>query len=176
MPAEIVKGNQYSVVLLDELVVKVGCRAAGEHSLLFGLKESEGYFGVFPKSYGSFRAFKTECCIQERIRGPRLAEVMKRPGELKALTPDRIGVATVEWLYNLGEHGIQHRDIRPENIIVGSPVRLYLIDFGWAIRDGDDPEAPKTLGGAYRSPEGPDDEWACRKLCADYQALYGKAK
>lgn len=175
MPPEIVKGNQYHVVLLDELVVKVGRRAYGEHRFLLSL-EGVGHFGRFPKSYGAFSAFKTETCVQERIRGPQLAEVMKRPEELKVLKPLHFKAAMEEWLQALGEHGIHHRDIRPENIVVAGPCVLYLIDFGWAVFEGEEQPAPKTLGGAYRSPDGPDDAWACQKLCADYEALYKGAR
>jgi GT2 family glycosyltransferase/SAM-dependent methyltransferase len=50
----------------------------------------------------------------------------------------------------LQKNRIIHRDIRPDNLFIGVDGHLYLLDFGWAVLDGDWYAPPKTLGGMYR--------------------------
>jgi len=61
--------------------------------------------------------------------------------------------------------GIVHRDLRPENLLWKEGV-LSLIDFGWAIIDGQKPpvEAPDYLGCGYYDAPNWDDEEAARRV------------
>ncbi len=52
------------------------------------------------------------------------------------------------------QHGIYHRDIKPANILIDTPERAYLADFGLALREEDIGSGPKFAGTlAYMRPE-----------------------
>jgi len=57
-----------------------------------------------------------------------------------------------------------HRDIRPPHLIVRPTGEWCLLDFGWACDYDDVYDHPWALGGTYRSPHGPDDDYAMEKI------------
>ena len=72
--------------------------------------------------------------VMEWFDGKTLREILK---EERKLAPDRaarIAVAICDALEYLHTRGIVHRDIRPENVMVGAEDRIKLIDFGGAVK------------------------------------------
>jgi serine/threonine-protein kinase len=95
----------------------------------------------------------------ELVEGPTLAHVMRREGRLS--TRDAVAIARdlLAALAHAHAHDLLHRDVKPENIILGrreQRPRLVLIDFGLArLRD----DATLTVAGtcvgspSYLAPE-----------------------
>jgi eukaryotic-like serine/threonine-protein kinase len=105
--------------------------------------------------------------VMEWVRGPSLREVIDRAGQAGGLPID-IGARLFAWLGNALHHahtatgesgqplGIVHRDVTPENILVGWNGVPKIIDFGIAKSDSDPTKtADGTIKGklAYISPE-----------------------
>lgn len=61
----------------------------------------------------------------------------------------------------LKEKNITHRDIIPSNLLWNGR-NTVLIDFGWAIHEGEDYDTPENLGEKYKSPDGFDDEYSLK--------------
>lgn len=63
----------------------------------------------------------------------------------------------------LSIYNVQHRDIRPDNLVWdGQDVRL--VDFAYAIHRGELTNVTYDLGGKYRCPVGVNDEYSLRKV------------
>ena len=86
----------------------------------------------------------------ELVPGVTLREWAKTPGSWREIV--RVFVAVARGLDAAHRVGLVHRDIKPDNLIVGHDGRARLIDFGLAIDSTLDPD---TLAGtpAYMSPE-----------------------
>jgi eukaryotic-like serine/threonine-protein kinase len=72
------------------------------------------------------------CMIMQWVEGRPLRELLN---EEKRLSPDRAGhiaLAICETLAYIHEHGVAHRDLKPDNIIIDAEDRIHLIDFGIA--------------------------------------------
>jgi hypothetical protein len=107
----------------------------------------------FPRVFTSQQHEGFSMLILERIAGLNLSEA--KP-EL-AVEPERLARFINECLTILNElavAGIEHRDIRMDNLMVrqGSPV---LIDFGWSQATGKPYAAPRNVGALERIPSGP---------------------
>ncbi|HTX36844.1 MAG TPA: protein kinase [Bryobacteraceae bacterium] len=82
------------------------------------------------------------------LRGPRLVEETVR-----------LGIEIASALAEAHSHGILHRDLKPNNIMLTSKGAAKLVDFGLAKVAADDPEATRTMDGrllgtpSYMSPE-----------------------
>ena len=75
----------------------------------------------------------------------------------------------VEIIDDLRKHNIQHRDIRPENLMVKDGV-IKLIDFGWArFEDDPDDNPPSCLGKPYKASYGFDDNFSLSKIMREYR-------
>lgn len=93
----------------------------------------------------------------EFVRGVSLAELYLRPGAMLSTKEDILEVLEIALdighaLQALHQHGIAHRDVSPNNIIVGKQVKL--IDLGLAVRSSRQAyraEGEGTVG--YRAPE-----------------------
>lgn len=88
----------------------------------------------------------------ERCEGQTLRDVLRRtPSSWAALAPFFLPVAV--GLQEVHRHGIVHRDVKPENILVDSAGRVVLTDFGVATRGPLDSEAGVGGTPVYMSPE-----------------------
>lgn len=88
----------------------------------------------------------------ERCEGQTLRDVLQRtPSSWAALAPLFLPVAV--GLQEVHRHGIVHRDVKPENILVDSAGRVVLTDFGVATRGPLDSEAGVGGTPVYMSPE-----------------------
>jgi len=75
-----------------------------------------------------------------------------------------------EILAELERAKIVHRDIRPLNLLVKDGI-IKLIDFGWAVRSGDEnDEYPKKLGSNFKAKGGFDDKYSLEKSIAHIKA------
>ncbi|MEY3032840.1 MAG: Serine/threonine-protein kinase PknB, partial [Planctomycetota bacterium] len=94
------------------------------------------------------------------VDGPNLADYRIAAGETVATAEAvRIGRELAEGLTAAHEHGLVHRDIKPDNILLEGPSRrVRIIDFGLA-RELESAETRLTMDGAvvgtpaYMSPE-----------------------
>lgn len=94
--------------------------------------------------------------IMELVDGEDLDRRVRRVGALPADDVARIGIEVAAALAAAHRHGILHRDVKPQNILLARDGRARLTDFGSARMDG---EATITRTGAmvgtlaYMAPE-----------------------
>ncbi|WP_329234897.1 protein kinase [Actinoallomurus sp. NBC_01490] len=109
----------------------------------------------------------------EYVQGPTLTQAVARHGPLPAATCLRLMAALGEALADVHARGVQHRDLKPHNVIL-APDGPRLIDFG--IARGDDQTAITHTGAApgtpgYLAPEVIRRQWM--SPAADVFALAG---
>jgi SAM-dependent methyltransferase len=66
-------------------------------------------------------------------------------------------------LKHLRKHKIVHRDIKPSDLLWNGE-NVVLIDYGWAVHEGEKSDCPEHIGGGYRCPTGFDDEYSLKKI------------
>ncbi len=76
------------------------------------------------------------CIVMEWVEGRFLREILTKQGKLSADRATRITIGVCEALDYIHSRGIVHRDMKPENIMVGENDRIKLIDFGISGAEG----------------------------------------
>ena len=127
--------------------------AAREHELLSRLSGLR-----FPRSHAGESGPGWTSCTLEVVDGTPLPDA-----ELAAEDAPAFAHGLLHALSDLARHGIVHRDIRPDNVLIrdGAPV---LIDFGWAVAPDLPHATPAGLGDEGRAPEGFSDVYAAGVL------------
>jgi hypothetical protein len=75
----------------------------------------------------------------------------------------------VQIVFELKESGIQHRDIKPDNLMVKDGI-IKLIDFGWSRLETDAPDNPPScLGYPYKPSDRYDDNYSMRKIIKEFE-------
>lgn len=135
--------------------------------------------GVVTKKQDSFLAYSL-IDNEERILSKAISihfpkVISKNDGELsiedcgESLTEDNLPKdwknQLVKILIELKVNNIQHRDIKPDNLMIKDGV-IKLIDFGWAkyIDEEDKVSPPACLGYPYRPSWGWDDNYSMRQI------------
>jgi serine/threonine protein kinase len=100
----------------------------------------------------------------EWIDGEDLGRSVERRGPLHPVEAIRIGIDLCDALQTLHEHGVVHRDVKPQNVMRRRGGTTVLLDFGIARRITDEEvvlgstagtpafEAPEVLGGGLPTP------------------------
>ena len=98
------------------------------------------------------------CMIMEWVEGTRLREIIDTQGKLPQEVARQIAIQICEALDYIHAHGVVHRDLKPDNIVIGANHEVKLLDFGIAGEVGARRltfgKFTKTMGTAdYVSPE-----------------------
>lgn len=94
--------------------------------------------------------------VMEYVEGETLKEIIRRQGPLPVDRIIHLGVQLADALEHAHRHGVVHRDVKPQNILVTADGRARIMDFGIAVAAGESQltRAGMALGTAdYISPE-----------------------
>lgn len=113
-----------------------------EYNILNALRNTPG----IPKLIWYGKVEKENCILMELL-GPDLSTLWKWCNKkFKISTIIQIGIQCIGILRELHTKGIIHRDIKPQNLVVGpwptDPQTVYLIDFGLSMRWCDEAKTP----------------------------------
>ncbi|CAI5723431.1 unnamed protein product [Hyaloperonospora brassicae] len=102
----------------------------------------------------SFETDKEFCMVTEYAQG-ELFQVIKDERSLSECEIRRIAIQLVQALHALHSNNIIHRDIKPQNILIGSKQQIKLCDFGFARAITNDASLVKSIKGTplYMAPE-----------------------
>jgi serine/threonine-protein kinase len=94
----------------------------------------------------------TRFLTMELVDGESVGSILERRGPFDIATAARIGVGVAEAL--AAAHGVVHRDVKPDNVMVGRDGRVVVTDFGIA-HEARDEAGARTFAGtpAYMAPE-----------------------
>lgn len=92
--------------------------------------------------------------VMELVQGRLLSDVIAREGRLSPRETVDIAIQMAEALEYAHRQDIVHRDIKPDNIMLGSDGRVKILDFGIARRGASSAQDKQVVGTpAYMSPE-----------------------
>ena len=96
-------------------------------------------------------------------------------GQRLAALPSNWRDQCEEILSELLKANIQHRDIRPQNLLFRNG-KIILCDFGWCTIDGisHSPNTPRRLGSDFKAPHGFDDKYSLYKSMGYLKRKYHK--
>src|SRR5271170_5813861 len=76
------------------------------------------------------------CIVMEWVDGRFLREIIAKEGKLPVARATRIATGVCEALEYIHSLGVVHRDLKPQNIMVGEDDGIKLIDFGISASEG----------------------------------------
>lgn len=93
--------------------------------------------------------------VMEYIPSRSLLDILRNDGPLPAIQVAMVGLALVDALSAAHRAGVLHRDVTPQNVLMGHGGRIVLADFGVAYweRDGDLTDAELMGTAHYVAPE-----------------------
>jgi serine/threonine protein kinase len=87
--------------------------------------------------YDAFEADERPWIVMEYVPSRSLHEVVETDGPLEPQRVAEIGLAVVAALKAAHRAGVQHRDVKPGNVLLANDGRVVLTDFGIATVEGD---------------------------------------
>jgi serine/threonine-protein kinase len=91
--------------------------------------------------------------VMEWCEGHSLDQILKEKGKLPPERAIRITLGILRALEYIHQHGVAHRDLEPEHIMVDDEDRIKLIDFGVASQQGAKRLTFTSLGQVVGTPE-----------------------
>ncbi|GAA4698924.1 hypothetical protein Prum_089540 [Phytohabitans rumicis] len=80
--------------------------------------------------------------VMEYVPSRSLYDVIVADGPLTPAHTARVGLGMLAGLRAAHRAGVIHRDVKPQNVLIGHDGRVVLTDFGLAVHAGDGPMAP----------------------------------
>lgn len=132
-------------------------------------------------SYGRYNLTENEYRILSKATSSHFPKVLESSEAFIKMedcgVPLSVGTLPDDWkrqlvriLLDLKENGIEHRDIKPDNLMVKDGV-IKLIDFGWARFKDDPPDSPPScLGYPYKPTYGFDDNYSMKMVVKQLEA------
>lgn len=82
--------------------------------------------------------------VMEYVPSQSLRTVLEHDGRISPYQGAEVGLAVLNALGAAHRAGVVHRDVKPDNILLGRDGRIVLTDFGLAAVDADDPRLTNT--------------------------------
>ncbi|SMC22166.1 Serine/threonine protein kinase [Andreprevotia lacus DSM 23236] len=103
--------------------------------------------------YDAFPGESQPWLVFEFVDGETLAQRLKRDGAMPPVKAVETMIAVLDGVSYAHEHGVLHRDIKPQNIMLDAQNRPRITDFGIAVQRGS--EAASQMAGTvgYMAPE-----------------------
>lgn len=118
-----------------------------------------------------FDANNTSYIVMEYIEGLTLKELVSRDGSLRFSEVVELFKPLLSDLSNIHKSGLVHRDISPDNIIIGMDNRLHLFDFGSA--NHSNMNASKTFTVILKAGYAPPEQYIPNGKIGAWTDIYG---
>jgi serine/threonine protein kinase len=105
------------------------------------------------KGLGSGRFNNTPYLVTELVGGESMREFVKRSAPLDPATAVSLTRKIADGLAHCHDHDIIHRDVKPENILIGEDGQPVILDFGLALTKGAHRVTYANLSNAAGTPD-----------------------
>ncbi|HEY1067364.1 MAG TPA: serine/threonine-protein kinase, partial [Pirellulales bacterium] len=106
----------------------------------------------FPRAYDAGRARGQHYLVMEYVEGVSVESFLSGGRRMSELQTLHIAAEICHGLEHLHRLGIVHRDVKPENVVVGKDDQLRLLDLGLALQLGDQHQLDLERGAAIGTP------------------------